>query len=107
MRIHVWQSTVIAMLRSVVLLNSCHPATPLLFQVYIVELMAPLLQCMYSLSTTDTLVLLAYYERSRSASEAFWTLLPQFFRYEKIPEETFDMVPQPAEVGIFKLQKLS
>ena len=75
-------------------------------QVYIAELMQPLLECMHRLCRDDTLVILAYYKRSASAAHVFWSLLPQFFTYVKIPEASFGASAQPDDVGLFRLQKL-
>ena len=75
-------------------------------QVYIAELMQPLLECMHKLSSDGTFVILAYYERSASAAQEFWSLLPQFFNAVKIPEASFGASAQPDNVGLFQLRKL-
>ena len=75
-------------------------------QVYIADLMKPLLQCMQQLSSRDTIVLLAYYERSATAARVFWDLLPAYFSCTKIPESSFGARLQSNDVGLFKLQKL-
>lgn len=53
-------------------------------QVYVVELAEPLLRCMWQLCDLNTVILLAYYQRSPSAHKIFWQLLPSFFYYKRI-----------------------
>lgn len=74
-------------------------------QVYIAELMESLLQCMFNLSTPSTLVLFAYYERSATAGRVFWDLLPSYFSYEKIPEDSYGAGAHPGNLGLFSLKR--
>lgn len=77
-----------------------------ILQVYIAELMEDLLQCMHDLSSQQTLVLFAYYERSAVAGKAFWDLLPEYFCCQKIPESTYGARPHPDNLGIFELRHI-
>lgn len=75
-------------------------------QVYIEELMEPLVQCMHKLCSQKSTVLLAYYERSKAAGAVFWKLLPNFFTFQKVPEASFGAGAHPDHVGLFLLRKL-
>jgi hypothetical protein len=76
------------------------------WQVYIAELMEPLLECMHNLSDENTLVLLAYYERSATAGAVFWGLLPHYFTHKKIPESSYGAPPHADNMGLFELKKI-
>ena len=73
---------------------------------YITELMEPLLTCMHGLTSRDSLILLAYYERSATAGRAFWDLLPRYFACKKVPEAEYGVREQPDDVGVFVLRRL-
>jgi len=75
-------------------------------QVYIADLMEPLLECMHALANEDTLVLFAYYERSATAGAVFWGLLPVYFTHAKIPEASYGAPPHAENLGLFTLKKL-
>lgn len=75
-------------------------------QVYIEELMEPLLKCMARLCSRDTLVYLAYYERSAAATKRFWSLLPRYFAYEKIDDKSYGAAEHGMDVGVFRLRLL-
>eukprot|EP00884_Botryococcus_braunii_P001696 jgi/Botrbrau1/11527/Bobra.0393s0006.1 len=72
--------------------------------VYIADLMEPLLKCMAALCTPDTLVYLAYYERSAAATKEFWRLLPLYFSWEKIDEKGYGASEHGQDVGLFRLR---
>ena len=78
----------------------------MLSQVYIAESMEPLLECMHSLADSETLVLLAYYERSATAGAAFWGLLPSYFTHTKIPDASYGAPSHAEGLGLFQLKKL-
>ena len=65
--------------------------------------MQPLLECIRSVSTPASTILLAKYKRFAPASERFWELLPDYFDCEKIPENVFGAKTQEDCIGIFRL----
>lgn len=67
------------------------------------EAMQPLFECIQTMSTAASTILLAKYKRFAPASEQFWKLLPDFFDVTKIPEADFGAKPQEDCIGIFKL----
>lgn len=73
-------------------------------QVYVLELVPALLDCLYALCKPHTVVYLAFYERSKVAGDLFWKLLPERFTHVKIPEESFGMAPHADNLGLFKLR---
>ena len=75
-------------------------------QVYIAELMEPLLRCMHDLSAVHTLTLFAYYERSATAGKVFWDLLPTYFAHRKIPEQSYGARPHADNLGLFELTRI-
>lgn len=73
---------------------------------YIESLMEPLLKCMARLCNRETLVYLAYYERSAAATKRFWSLLPRYFAYEKIEEKSYGAAEHGMDAGVFRLRLL-
>ncbi|KAK9798156.1 hypothetical protein WJX73_001018 [Symbiochloris irregularis] len=74
--------------------------------VYVAELAEPLLLCMWRLSNASSVILLAYYERSKSAHARFWELLPSYFNAVKIPESSYGQNEQAASIGLFRLHRI-
>ncbi|KAK9820195.1 hypothetical protein WJX72_007349 [[Myrmecia] bisecta] len=74
--------------------------------VYVVELMEPLLKCMAALSTPRTKVIFAYYERSAAAAREFWSLIPDYFTWQKVPDASYGAPPHADNLGIFLLTKV-
>jgi hypothetical protein len=72
-------------------------------QVYIADLMLPLVNCMASLVGEGSLIYLAYYERSAAAAKLFWEILPKYFTFEKVLEERYGASFHPCDVGVFQL----
>ena len=60
-------------------------------QVYILELVPALLDCLHRLCASHTVIYLAFYERSKVAGDLFWKMLPERFSHVKVPEESFGM----------------
>lgn len=75
-------------------------------QVYVAELAEPLLNSMWSLSDAASIILFAYYERSKAAHARFWDLLPSYFNVEKIPESSYGQNEHAAGIGLFRLHRL-
>ena len=73
-------------------------------QVYILELVPALLDCLHALCHPHSIIYLAFYERSQVAGDLFWHLLPERFTAQKIPEESFGMKQQAENLGLFVLR---
>ena len=76
-------------------------------QVYAEELVPSLLECMWHLTASHSMILLAYYQRGAAAHQKFWQFLPHFFAYSKILEESYGANPHPRDVGLFTLTRKS
>lgn len=76
-------------------------------QLYIESLVPALLECLRALSTPQTLIVIAIYDRSLRVSTKFWELLPAArLAVRKVPEEAYGSQAQADGIGIFILTKL-
>ena len=76
-------------------------------QLYIESLVPALLGCLRALSTPQTLILIAIYDRSLRVSTRFWELLPAArLAARKVPEAAYGSPTQADGIGIFVLTKL-
>jgi hypothetical protein len=50
-----------------------------MYQVYIADVMLPLVKFMASLVDEQSMIYLAYYERAAVAAKQFWEILPKYF----------------------------